>query len=370
MPAPPTVEFERLLAPISPENPSGVELREDEQGSRAFSELFDASKKARNDERERLKQEISRQVESGGSSSADPSLRQEIDDPDWLGVREQAIEILATHSKDLWVAAWLTDALVRTDGIAGLRDGLHVIHELSTRYWDAIHPAPEENSYENTTSQLTSLFAAPLASAIRNVPLAHGADCTFGHYRHAATSDNAALGPILSAVQETPASFYVDLVDAIQSSLANLSSAAQFFMDRCGPEATPNPSAVRTELEECLNNVRTVAADKLESAAAAEGQEGEGGGEAAGKAGGKGAGFDVSGQIASREDAFRTLVKIAEYFKKAEPTSPVPILLDYAVRLGKKPFTDLILELVSDESVRDEVYRRIGARLQSGEAEE
>ena len=367
MPAPPTVDFERLLAPISPENPSGVELREDDEGSRLFAELYDTFKKARADERKKRDQVF---IEASGSSSADPSARQEIDEPDWHAIREQAVELLATHSKDLWVTAWLTDALVRTDGIPGLRDGLKLVHELSTTYWDAIHPTPEDGSYEGTTAQLTSLFGDPLASAIRNVPLAVGAEFTFGQYRHAATSDNAALGPILSAVQETPASFYVDLVDAIRSSLANLSAAAQFFMDRCGPEATPNPSAVRTELEECLNNVRTVAADKLESAAAEEGDESEGGGEGAGKTGGKGVGFDVSGQIASREDAFRTLVKIAEYFKKAEPTSPVPILLDYAVRLGKKPFTDLILELVSDESVRDEVYRRIGARLQSGEAEE
>ncbi len=140
-------------------------------------------------------------------------------------------------------------------------------------------------------------------------------------------------------------------------------------MDKCSPEATPNPSAVRAELEECLNNIRTVAADKL--ASAAEGEEApESAGEAGGPAAdGKGASFGVSGQISSREEAFRVLVKIADYFKKAEPTSPVPILLDYAVRLGKKPFTDLILELVSDDSVREEVYRRIGARLQSSESE-
>jgi type VI secretion system protein ImpA len=346
-----------------------VELREDAQGSILFAELSDAFKRARSDERKKRDQETSRMVESSGSSSADPNLRQEIPDPDWYGIRERAVEIIASQSKDLWVAAWLTDALIRTDGIPGLRDGLKLIHELSTRYWEAIHPAPEENSYENTMAQLTSLFGDPLASAIRSVPLANGADCTFGSYRHAATSDNTALGPILSAVQETPASYYADLVDAIQSALANLSAASQFFMDRCTPEATPNPSAVRAELEECLNNVRTVAGDKLAAAETDAAEAGSGAGEAAGKAAGKGAGFDVSGQIASREEAFRVLVKIAEYFKKAEPTSPVPILLDYAVRLGKKPFTDLILELVSDEAVRDEVYRRIGARVQSGESQ-
>jgi type VI secretion system protein ImpA len=140
------------------------------------------------------------------------------------------------------------------------------------------------------------------------------------------------------------------------------------FMDRCEAYA-PNPSLVRNELEECLNNLRTVAPDKLATAAAAsdgsdEAAEGEGGDPSA-----RNKPFTAGGPITSREDAFAALRKIAEFFKRTEPTSPVPIILEHAIRLGGKPFTELIQDLVASKDARIDVYRRIGAVLAGEESE-
>jgi type VI secretion system protein ImpA len=363
MPSPPVLDFERLLAPISEALPSGKELREDDELRPLFDDVKDAYKDAQTNEKEKAKQETIRKAGSG--SSADPAQRTVISDPDWLGVCEKSIEIISIHSKDLCVAAWLTDALVRRDGIAGLRDGFRLVRELVERYWDTIHPAPQEGSYDDTTAILRSLIGAPLVSAIRSVPLAKGNDCSFGDYRNAAKSNSQALGPILEAVEETDAAFYVDLSADLQAASDELNRMCRLFMERC-EEFAPNPSLVRSEIEECLNNLRTVAPDKLAAAAADEAM-GEAPPDAAGGSGG-GKTFSASGQIASREEAFAALRKIAEYFKRTEPTSPVPIILEHAVRLGGKPFTELIQDLVASKDARLDVYRRIGAVV-AGEEE-
>src|SRR5947207_1926090 len=44
---------------------------------------------------------------------------------DWPGIVKLATQTLTNTSKDLLVAARLTEALVRLDGFAGLHEGLH-----------------------------------------------------------------------------------------------------------------------------------------------------------------------------------------------------------------------------------------------------
>ena len=54
-------------------------------------------------------------------------------------------------------------------------------------------------------------------------------------------------------------------------------------------------------------------------------------------AGGEGSGApSMSGEIRSRDDAMRVLDRVSEYFRKNEPSSPVPLLLQRAKRLISK----------------------------------
>ena len=47
---------------------------------------------------------------------------------------------LLPKSKDLRIAVYLTRAAVRTDGLAGLADGLEVLAGFVEKYWDGVHP--------------------------------------------------------------------------------------------------------------------------------------------------------------------------------------------------------------------------------------
>ena len=56
----------------------------------------------------------------------------------------------------------------------------------------------------------------------------------------------------------------------------------------------------------------------------------------------------IAGDIQSREDVVRMIDKICEYYSKAEPSSPVPRLLERAKRLATMDFMQAISELSPD----------------------
>ena len=59
-----------------------------------------------------------------------------------------------------------------------------------------------------------------------------------------------------------------------------------------------------------------------------------------------------SGPIATRDVAFSRLREVAEYFRGAEPHSPISFLVDRAVRWGNLSFPQLMQEIVkTDESL-------------------
>ena len=58
----------------------------------------------------------------------------------WDLVVKNASAILAGRSKDLLVAAYLTQGLLERRGFPGLADGLTVLRDLVTNFWETLHP--------------------------------------------------------------------------------------------------------------------------------------------------------------------------------------------------------------------------------------
>jgi type VI secretion system protein ImpA len=108
-----------ILAPIPGANPSGENLR----NSQVYIKITEAR----------------RQEEdwSGGRKEAD-----------YKAVLKLAGDALATKSKDLQLAAWVTEALLKREGLAGLRSGLELIKSLLDTFWDSIYPELEDGDAE------------------------------------------------------------------------------------------------------------------------------------------------------------------------------------------------------------------------------
>jgi type VI secretion system protein ImpA len=102
-----------LLDPISPEQPTGSDLR--------WTAEWDQIKEARR---------------------ADDSLqygkweKRERKTANWRLAEELIAAALRERSKDLQLALWLTEANLMLHGFPGLRDGLRITSELMVRYWD------------------------------------------------------------------------------------------------------------------------------------------------------------------------------------------------------------------------------------------
>jgi type VI secretion system protein ImpA len=93
-------DLEALLAPIPGDAPQGVDVREDFSPDAPYNRLRDARSEARDAERGQDK---------GEADARDAG-------PLWRTVRELALQTLAETTKDLEVAAWLTEAMVRAHG--------------------------------------------------------------------------------------------------------------------------------------------------------------------------------------------------------------------------------------------------------------
>jgi type VI secretion system protein ImpA len=54
------------------------------------------------------------------------------------------------------------------------------------------------------------------------------------------------------------------------------------------------------------------------------------------------------GSIRSRDDAVRALEAVAAFFRKNEPSSPVPLVVERAKRLVAKDFLEVLADMAPD----------------------
>ncbi len=364
MASPEVLDFEKLLAPIEGEKPTGADPRANASPTSPYYAIKDARSAARAAERQLLMDEESTAT------------------PDWRPVLQHGQKALAQEAKDLEIAAYMVEALVRLHGFPGLRDGFRLVRELVEKYWDDLYPLPDEEGIDTRIAPITGLNGegadGTLISPINNVPLTEGSSVgPFAqvHYEQAgvlsqlgdeeARAKRVAQGQIAMdvferAVAETPAPFFVNLVEDLTQCQEEFAKAAAMLEEKCGNRAPPT-SDIRAALSACLDTVQAVARDKL--ATAEPGEEGAAEGEAASADGAPGAG---AGALKNREDAFRTLLKVADFFRRTEPHTPVSYALEQAVRWGRMTLPELMAELISDESSRREYFKQVGIRSGEG----
>ena len=382
MATPPTFDISSLLTPISDEQPAGPELRHvpDREVARIYLSVRDARKKAIDAER-RLR-DFALMTEEERREHPEPPIP-----PDWGVVRKYAVDAL-TRSKDLWVTAWLIEGLTRVDGFAGLRDGVLLAHQLCERFWDSIHPqvTPEQN-LANRFAQLAGLDGGSssegtLLAPITRVPLTVARtldDFSLADYRDAVELDRKpaairnsrieqgipTLEMFSKAVAETSANEFRRLIDDLEGAMNALGDFQRYLRERenahkaAGGQAfLPAMSNIRETLDECLRLCRASAKDAFQDGAApppppkdqaiGDGQMAISEGNTAGLG------------VATREEAFRTLLQVSDYFRRTEPHSPISYALEQAVRWGRMSLPELLSELVSDKSTREDIFRRAG----------
>jgi type VI secretion system protein ImpA len=354
-PSPPHLEFERLLAPISPESPCGESLR--------WEPVWDEISNLRKTRKDPL------------DSSADQA-------PEWDQVVRLATELLATRSKDLLIAGWLTEALLKTAGFAGMKDGIRLIRQLCEQFWDQLHPLPDEGDLSVRAAPLAWLMShdggARLPAAIREAPVAPMAagavmNWAFWNQRRAAPQGKDEKEDAFKkrnqeaeqkrvqfdqSVENAPIVYYQTLLADIDGGVAELDALTVILDQRL---ADQSPSS--TELKRAIAEIRVFVFDVLKRrgglsvAAAAETPVDQA--MSTNGAADESKSNNHAGPPRSRVEAIARLSEAAQYFSQSEPHSPVAYLVRRAIRWADMPFDEVLGELVKD----DKLVKQIGETL-------
>jgi type VI secretion system protein ImpA len=188
--AEPLLSWDGLLQPIAGESPSGPSLR-NEAPYEAIREALRPPDTA-----------------PGGVWQRDQKPT------DYAAVIKMASAFLATRSKDLDVAIWLSEALTRKHHLAGLCEGLLLVRKLLETFWDTIHPALDPEDGEAFRARPIKHLNKVFVAAFLQFPIT--ADGRTVYEYNASRSDGTPpVEEIDRAVDDTPIGFYNHLSEQI-----------------------------------------------------------------------------------------------------------------------------------------------------------
>jgi type VI secretion system protein ImpA len=312
--------IEQLVAPISAESPCGADLEDTPllasfDGYRLFGQMS--------------------------------PLSAEIN---WREIRDKALDALA-QSKDLRLLAHFGAAQLRTAGLIGFAEVLTVAGRWFSEYPQELFPRVDEdailrknalNAFADRMAILDALRRQPIVSnpqlgafSLRHFDIAAGR-LAASEADEAPPSEAQLLGVLASATPEQIGPLEAGLGAAIEALLQIDDSMRTAH----GYEAGPDLGA----LTDLLKQIRKILADELALRASnAMPVAAEAGGESSG-----GSAVIGVGSIKTRDDAIRALDAVSAFFRKNEPSSPVPIFVDRAKRLVAKDFLEVLEDIAPD----------------------
>lgn len=372
-------DLDALLAPFEGDSPQGIDVREDFSARSPYSRLRDARSNARDAERQ------AEAPDPDGPQPADPG-------PLWRALRELGVKVLTETTKDLEIAAWVTEAYIRSHGLSGLAAGVRLITGLSEQYWDTVYPLPDDYGMETRVAPITGLNGHDGNGSLRQ-PLfqlklferADGSDVALYQYRASASLptldperrqqriDSGAIP--FDDLERDARSVGIRMLTLLREEATDALDAwetmAALLDEKAGADS-PSTSHVRDllrELIEIANRYASPAADDAGGAGTDVALRVDGGGGPVVQAGGVATFAVPATALANREDALRALENIATFFRKTEPQSPLSYTLDEAVRRGRMSWPDLMKEIIADRDSRNAVLTSLGIRPRT-EAEE
>jgi len=335
------IKAEDLLKPVSSEKPCGEDLAYDP----GFQEL----------------DVIMRGKPETQFSPAEP--------PDWKLLRDRCLE-LWPRSRDLRLATTLSLAGLKTDGLPAFREGLALIKGLLEQYWDSFYPQLDATDNNDPTQRMNivAALATPLGTfgdpmsllqRLQETPLTDSARMGRFSFADILRSETGATGPdgsaapaaaqIEAAFRDTDVGVLEAVNQAVAESIRMAEAIDQFLTQKVGADKAPDLEQLPKQLKEIQKRLAVYVSGG--GAAEMAGAD-SGAGQPAGSAGPASTSQAISGDIQSRQDVVKMLGKICDYYRKYEPSSPVPYVVRRAQRLAAMDFMEIIDDM-SPDSVKE-----------------
>ncbi|WP_116136615.1 type VI secretion system protein TssA [Trinickia diaoshuihuensis] len=367
------IDLAPLIAPLEGASPCGEDL--------LFSNDFDAIQQARRFD--------------------DPSLDQgewvtEIKEADWGFVIERCVSLLKTQTKDLRLAAWLTEALAMKQGVEGLSQGYTLLAALAEQFWDTVHPLPEGDDTEYRLGNVSWLVGRT-AQLLREVPLTQASSGEFGGLDWEVASNVAqavrrdpdhadelsrgkpSLEQIEAAKRATPPAFYKTLLADLKAFEAAMLALEQTVDARAGT-AAPSFRQVKDAYEYVFGLAERFARDVGAKVEPAPTQTQSTSGvvplERAEPSFKTAPSLETSmpthnaalavvhtnGAIQSRAEAVAQLRAIARFLRATEPHSPAAYLADKAAEWADMPLHEWLASVVKDDGSLAHIRELLGVK--------
>jgi type VI secretion system protein ImpA len=337
-----------LLNPISPDKPSGEDLH--------YNPVYDKIKEARREDDD---------VPQG-------DWKRERKVADWVLVVKLTSESLATKSKDLQLAAWLTEAMTRREGISGLRASLGLLQGLVETFWDTLYPELEDGEAEYRAAPL-QWVGDKMEIPLKQCPIVQRGGHDWFRYKESRTvgteeqanesyeKQQARAQAIkegkLTAEEfdksfdESPKAYYVALLENFDGTMQALSDLGSLCDEKFGG-FSPNFGTLSRALEEVRQTVYILLQKKREKEpdAVVEQPQEEAEPEpqayveepvavAAGAAAAPAKAPARKGSLAAepqdREDAVARVIVCAKYLRTQEPLNPASYMMLRGLRWGE-----------------------------------
>ena len=358
-------EVALLAAPLAADAAAGTDPRSDVSPQSLYFRLRDARADARAEER----------VAENDPSATGSGVRH------WKTVRELAMEILGSHAKDIEVAAWLTESLVRSDGLRGLIAGCTLLRQLIEGFWEAgLYPLPDEDGDEARIAPVAGLSGAAsdgsLPQPLRKLILfdmPDGRPVTLWQFEQARAL--SASGDAGKAPRPTTGAPPFEALDAAargggRGPLAVIAAttvqamqawdALEQALARMVPtEATPPMRRVRS----LLDGLKRLTEAYVPAAVAAEPDAEHSVSTAAGEGDALALPAGQASALPDRDGMLDEIERIAMVFRRLEPNSPLSYTLEHAVRRARMPWPDLLQEMLPEPATRGAILSGLGIRV-------
>lgn len=371
-PIPPTIDFEAIMQPISEEAPSGENLQ--------YSGLYDEIRESRR---------------------ADENLSQgqwqiELKIADYRQVIILALPALERQTKDLQIGVWLSEALVKEYGFAGLRDSLKMLSGLQENFWETLFPEIDEGDMEGRANAV-EWMDAQVAFATKGAKITGGDGYSYFDYEDSKrfdipenldtldSSDQQKFRELQTQAEKenrvtadrwrkakaaSRRVFYEELSFILNECIEQFRVFNLVLEERFARNQVPGTSNLKKALDEIQTLVKKLleekraqepdAADETPDVNDAEGETGVVGG------GAKTVVVAV-GAIQNRQDALKRLSDLAEFFRKNEPHSPISYLVQRAVKWGEMPLETWLQDVIKDETVLFQLRQTLGFNTKSAD---
>lgn len=272
---------------------------------------------------------------------------------DWTTVEKLAVGLLS-RTKDLRVMLALTQAWTKRRGLVGYADGLQLVQQALSLYWQPMYPLMEEFGETDPFYRINALAGlsdkSALTSALRNTILlrSNGDDLLLRDAQallDGSKTECADYPGGRSRLIDELARGGQPGIDAILAIHQRLQTIREILSERLGESGVPEMEQLQKTVGlvagACqATDISTFHASREESAVSEH--------QATPGATPSSAVDWRSAQINSRAEAQQMLEKVKQYFAQHEPSHPAPLMIERVQRLIELDFMDIIRDLAPD----------------------